>query len=93
MCKRHSKCKAVRYTGEFVTCPWCGYKVSTSNPLNWCANCYTLFKVGRGWVHFSKAFKPTFAQALAIAVCKSGGMSMKYQREEHDENAETAETV
>ena len=79
-CKKHADCKTVKATGgifEIVTCPWCGYQVSTSNPCNWCANCYVIFKLEGGLAHFSRSFKPeSLGKALAIAIAKSGGMQM-----------------
>jgi hypothetical protein len=60
---------------EIVKCPWCGYPVSTSNIGKWCAECYVLFEIHGRRVHFSKGFRPTFAQAFAIALAKNGGVS------------------
>lgn len=76
MCKRHAECETVRATGhllEIISCPWCGFAVATGNPFKWCAGCYVLYHVERGWAHFSKSFRPTMAQAWAIALAKSGG--------------------
>lgn len=78
-CSQHRDCKKVKGDGSFfeiVKCPWCGYEVSTSNIGKWCASCYCLFKVEKGWVHFSKKFEKTMAQALAIALAKCGGMKL-----------------
>lgn len=79
MCKRHpDQCKRVRATGhllEFVPCPWCGFPVATASPFNWCAECYVLYRIEGTYAHFSKTFEPSQAQALAMALAKSGGVS------------------
>lgn len=78
-CTRHRECRAVPASGhilENVFCPWCGYLVSTSNPCNWCAECYTIFQIMNGQAHFAKSFRPTLAQAWAMALAKSGGVSI-----------------
>lgn len=75
-CSAHDDCRHVRGNGslmERVDCPWCGYSVSTSNPYCWCGNCYVLFRAEKGRVHFGKKFEKSMAQALAIAIAKSGG--------------------
>lgn len=75
-CKSHQECRCVAGDGgmfEIVECPWCGYQVSTSNPYRWCANCYTLFRLDDGLVHFGKRIPATVGEAWAIAIAKSGG--------------------
>lgn len=78
-CKQHEECRHVKGDGgmlEIIKCPWCGYSVSTSNPGNWCASCYTIFRIDNGRVHFGKRFQKTVSQALAIAMSKAGGFKM-----------------
>jgi uncharacterized Fe-S cluster protein YjdI len=79
-CKVHSECRKVKGNGsvmEIKKCPWCDFPVSTNNIGKWCAGCYTLFKIEvDGYIHFSKKFQKTQAEAWAIALNKVGGMAI-----------------
>lgn len=76
-CNKHEECRKVKGSGEnwleIVNCPWCDFQVSTSNIGKWCAGCYVKFQAEGGWIHFGKRFQKSFAEALAIAISKSGG--------------------
>jgi hypothetical protein len=79
-CRKHEQCRKVKGTGsvmEIKNCPWCDFPVNTNNIGKWCASCYTLFKVeDDGYIHFSKKFQKTQAEAWAIALNKVGGMAI-----------------
>lgn len=85
-CKKHDQCRTVRNTG-LVVCPWCGYKgVDSSNPGQWCAGCYTLFRAVGNKVHFSKRHTATWAESIAIAFAKAGGTVISGGRVDYGEN-------
>lgn len=76
----HGECKMVAVLGstfELIKCPWCEFLLSPSNPYQWCANCYTLYKIVETAdykvAHFGKGIERPLGVALAIALAKSGG--------------------